>query len=333
MPVNTARQVFLTFDVEGPKGREDHFTRESAEALLRVLAALKKFRLTGLFFITGTVAEKLSQYTEIVELLKGNLIGYHSSSHTIQPRIFEYTDVEDYQQALEISLKRETSSIDPNTGKIMGEGGILRLRRIFQNNNVKFFRAPFLCWAPPHIESLRDLGIRFDFSTGISDIPSQFKGLTFFPSPIVVDSIFEKVVSVVENQKRVLPRFLLKKMLSRQCTVLLMHPSKLICTDQVDRSASEHEVEVRFTKKSRSKLTLDLVALKMLFCELSILERTGAITITPSPRMTDHNLDAQKIDAEKLWKENALICKKLFNYKPTFMRNHFAQFFGCRKEL
>jgi len=310
MKRNLAKEVFLTFDVEGPTENEDYLPRESAEALLGVLAELKRFRLTGLFFITGTAAERLPQYPEIMELLRSNLIGYHSSSHSIRPRIFEYTDVEDYQQAMEISMKRETSSIDPHTGNILGEGGIQQLRRIFHSNDVKFFRAPFLCWSPPHMECLKELGFKFDFSTNICDIPVQFKGLTMFPAPTIVDTISEKVASVVENQKRVFPRFLLRKMLTRECTVLLLHPSKLVCPYQVSRRA------------------LSRVAFRMLLSELSVLRRTGAIVVTPSPKVSSNNLDVKRTDAKKLYTENASICRRLFGYETKYMRNHFMKFFG-----
>jgi hypothetical protein len=328
MKRNPAKEVFLTFDVEGPTENEDYFPRESAEALLRVLAQMKRFRLTGLFFITGTVAEKLSQYPEIMDLLRNNLIGYHSSSHSSEPRIFEYTDVEDYQQAMEISMKRETSLIDPHTGNILGEGGIQQLRRIFHNNDVKFFRAPFLCWSPPHMECLKELGFKFDFSTNICDIPVQFKGLTMFPAPTIVDTISEKVASVVENQKRVFPRFLLTKMLTRRCTVLLLHPSKLVCPYQVSRLELQSNTEIRFNKKKGSKATINLVAFGMLLSELSVLRRTGAIVVTPSPKMSSNNLDVRRIDAERLYMENTSICRRLFDYETKYMRSHFMKFFG-----
>jgi hypothetical protein len=321
------KEVFLTFDVEGPEEKEDYFPRESAEALLGVLAELKRFRLTGLFFITGTVAEKLQQYPEMIELLSSNLIGYHSSSHSIRPRIFEYTDVEDYQQAMKISLERETSSIDPHTGNILGEGGIQQMRRIFHNNDVKFFRAPFLCWSPPHMECLKELGFKFDFSTNVSYIPVQFKGLTMFPKPTIVDTISEKIASVVENQKRVFPRFLLRKMLTRQCTVLLLHPSKLACPHQDSWSEQGTNTEIRFNKKKGSKATINLVAFRMLLSELSVLRRTGAIVVTPSLKTSINNLDIKRVDAEKLYEENASICKRLFGYNTKYMRSHFRKFF------
>lgn len=327
MKRKTAKEIFLTFDVEGQNENEDHFSIESAEALLGVLAELKRFQLTGLFFIPGTVAERLPQYPEIMDLLRNNLIGYHSSSHSVRPRIFEYTDVEDYQQAKEISLKRESSSIDPHSGNILGEGGIQQLRRIFHSNDVKFFRAPFLCWSPPHMECLRELGFKFDFSTNICDVPVQFKGLTMFPTPTVVDKIPEKIASVVENQKRVLPRFLLRKILTRQCTVLLLHPSKLARPHQVGRPEIGPTTEIRFNKKS-SKAMINLVALRMLLSELSFLRRAGTIVVTPSPRMGSNNLDVKRIDVERLCNENASICRRLFGYETKYMQSHFTKFFG-----
>ena len=334
MKINPSRQVFLTFDIEGPKGKEDFFQRESAEILLRVLRLLKRFRLRGLFFITGTVTERLVQFPEITGILRDHLVGYHSSSHSIKPRIFEYTDVKDYRQAIQESLKRETSSIDPRTGRIAGKGGILQLRKVFCHTRVECFRAPFLCWSPPHLESLRKLGIKYDFSTNISSIPMQHRGLTFFPQATVVDTIPEKVASLVENQKRVLPTFLLQRILAEQCTVLLIHPSKLVpsqCCTKNTKSDSDAEVYLAECK-SPVKLTVSFAALRMLFSGLSLLQRTNAIVVTPSPRTSDFNLETSKIRTRKIYMENASICKKLFNYEPNHMLAHFAEFFEAKPE-
>jgi hypothetical protein len=334
MKINLARQVFLTFDVEGPKGREDFFPEKSVEALLRVLRLLKRFQLRGLFFITGTVTARVARFPEVTEMLKDHLVGYHSSSHSIKPRIFEYTDIEDYRKAVEKSLERETSSIDPQTGRVIGKGGILQLRRVFHNREIECFRAPFLCWSPPHLESLRKLGFKFDFSTNISDAPTQYRGLTFFPHATPVDTVSEKVASIADNQSRLFPKFLLQKILSEKVSVLLIHPSVSIpAASHADYAKSDPNAEVRLTeRKSSVKSTVNFVALKMLLSELSLLERSNTIVVTPPPRASDFNLDARRICAEKLYTENALICKRLFDYKPTYMLPHFVKFFESTHE-
>jgi hypothetical protein len=65
----------------------------------------------------------------------------------------------------------------------------------------------------------------------------------------------------------------------------------------------------------------------MLLSELSLLRRTRAITVTPSPKTSSNNLDLKKIDAERLYTENVSICKRVFGYETKYMRNHFLEFF------
>ena len=75
---------FLTFDTE------DFISENSVPGLHKILELLKKHELIGLFFITGNMAEKLSTFQNL-NLLSEHQIGYHSSSHSIHPTLFEFT--------------------------------------------------------------------------------------------------------------------------------------------------------------------------------------------------------------------------------------------------
>ena len=174
------RRLLLTFDTE------NFMSEYSVQGLQLLLEKLEKLDLRGLFFITGQMAEKLKGYQNIVDLLKEHEIGYHSSSHSVHPTIFEFTDVESYKTAYQKSLIRETSHINPLSGEIEGKGGISVLHDLFPKNRIVSYRAPGYCWSPPHTEMLRDLGIKFDFSSRISPVPVCFKGLTFYPFPAVL---------------------------------------------------------------------------------------------------------------------------------------------------
>ena len=128
-----ARDFFLTFDVE------DFMNGKSICALDRILELLKKYNLKGLFFITGNMIEKLRFFPEILDLLNVHEIGYHSSSHSIRSNIFEYNDLEDYEEAYLESQERETSRINILTGEIEGSGGIelLRARTVARTTMIK----------------------------------------------------------------------------------------------------------------------------------------------------------------------------------------------------
>lgn len=168
-------KFFLTFDCE------DFINDRSTFVLHRILKLMQEYNIKGLFFLSGHVAEKISNFPKIVDLLENHEIGYHSSGHSVRPIIVEYTDVEDYALAQKISLKRETSHINPLTGECEGSGGITFLRALFPPKKVISFRAPGLCWSPPHLEALKELGIQFDFSADLSTKPISQRGITFYP--------------------------------------------------------------------------------------------------------------------------------------------------------
>jgi len=122
----------LTFDCE------DFINARSTSALYRILQLLHKSRLKALFFLTGHMAEKISTFPQILRFLEDHEIGYHSSAHSVRPTIFEYTDVEEYEQAYLLSLKRETRHINPITGDCEGEGGITFLKNLFPKKKILY---------------------------------------------------------------------------------------------------------------------------------------------------------------------------------------------------
>ena len=143
-------QVLLTFDVEGLPPREDFFNNFSLFCLRRVLNLLKEVGFKGVFFITASAAERIRKYPDLVEQLSCHEIGYHSSSHSVRPWIIEYTDLSSYNEAVAISLKRETSHINPETGQIdfgtlvMVNGKNIRRPDLqLRDNDVVMITVPF----------------------------------------------------------------------------------------------------------------------------------------------------------------------------------------------
>lgn len=207
-------KLYLTFDVE------DFINDRSLDALERILKLLNKRHLKGLFFITGHMAEKLARLPQIVDSLDEHEIGYHSTSHSVHPTVFEYTDVGDYQEAYHTSLSREVAHINPLSGAIEGRGGIEALRDLFPHKKMESFRAPGFSWSPPHLEALTHLGVKYDFSTNISDIPVEYRGITFFPFPLFIDSV---------------PlRSFLRSVMRKKVTVVDFHPNFFVNEDWWD---------------------------------------------------------------------------------------------------
>ncbi len=306
----------MSFDVEGPPLREDFLNDDVAVALFKVLELLKKYHLTGLFFITGTIAEQIRRYPKVLKLLAVHEIGYHGSSHSTKPAIFEYTDVENYAKATEISRRRETSSIDPLTGKVNGEGGIFSLQQTFREKEITAFRAPFFCWSPPHMEALRELKFKFDFSADICNSPVWHKGTTFFPYPILIDSPAVNFPIIA------------KKMLSQKFCVLLMHPSHIIFKPE------EHFYHryrnpfypVRIRKRDPYQIAIEFLMLKTFLSGLYRLKKRGLISLSGTIESAREKLDPNEVDLVKVYDRSLYAARSLFGYKPKFLPSHFRQF-------
>jgi hypothetical protein len=307
------RRLFLTFDVE------DFINDRSTKSLRYILKLLEKHELKGLFFITGHMAEKLTRYKEILDLLSEHQIGYHSSSHSVRPTILEYADVENYDEARLESLRRETSHINPLTGKVEGSGGIYLLRDLFPSNPINAFRAPDYCWSPPHLEALQKLGIKFDFSAKLYPEPAEYRGITFYPYPICHDW----------NGKYLYAR-LLRSVFSKKTIVLNFHhwffvddkawnhyymkgnPEKLLPVDPL----SPRLTQMRFRE------------FELLLKKIRALERVCGVEVTPEVKKSVFNFRADAVFAEKICKEIESWFRRFYGYQPKFLCTQFQKFFG-----
>jgi len=313
---STTKKILLTFDVEGPPYREDFINEEVLTALYYVLKLLKKYDLKGLFFITASVAEKISCYPKIMELLRIHEIGYHSSSHSVKPCIFEYTDVKSYGKAVENSIERETSCIDLFDGHIKGKGGIFSLRQIFPEKEIRSFRAPFLCWTPTHLEALRKLGLKFDFSSDISNSPVFHKGITFFPYPVVTDSIFSNF------------HVFFKKMWREEFIVLLMHPSHAVFEvgEPHYKQYNNPFIPVEIKKCAHLRTKFRFRELELLFLGLFLLQRKKLIQIKNSLEESEKSLDPKLVNVANVYEKSVWAPKNFFGYKPNYLLSHFHYF-------
>lgn len=309
-------QVLLTFDIEGPPPREDYFDDGSLMYLNKVLDLLEERGLRGIFFVTGLAAEKIDRYREVVERLRGHQVSYHSSLHSVRPGIIEYTDLASYVVAVAKSLERETSHVNPETGEIEGEGGILALKKAFPKNCIVSFRAPFLAWSPPHLEALKKLGIKVDFSSQISDSPLYFKGIKFYPPPIWIDGI---KTTLVHRGKSIFLKLIDWILLRRPLTVLAMHPSFLLVKDYFERDKCKPRGET-MTK-------MEVGFLELLFERIKFLRKMGLIEVTASFEHNCQPLDPKKIDVRRAYLLSIETPKRLFNYNPRFVFSHFLHFF------
>lgn len=304
-------KLYLTFDTE------DFISENSILILRRILESLKKYDLKGLFFITGHMAEKLRNFPLIVDSLNEHQIGYHSSSHSVHPTIFEFTDIKDYAKAYEISLQRETAHINQLDGNIEGKGGIYALKDLFPKKLITTFRAPGHCWSPPHMEALKSLGIEYDFSTNISSAPVSYKNITFYPYPII--GHWQGKPSEYRN---------LFVSLRHEVSVLTIHPSLLVNRGEWDAIYFKSNPKELINPPPRNNAEAEFLLRKfdLLLRQIGDLQKSHLVEVAPNLQKSKKTLPLTKIDVEKCYQTSIRWARKQ-DYKPKFLRQHFMRFF------
>jgi peptidoglycan/xylan/chitin deacetylase (PgdA/CDA1 family) len=295
---------------------EDFINSRSLKIYAKILNMLKKYDFEALFFVTGHMAEKLGHFPLILKMLEPHEIGYHSSSHSVRPTIFEYTDIESYDEAYAMALERETAHINPFTGEAEGSGGIEFLRELFPNKSIIAFRAPGCAWSPPHLEALKKLGIKFDFSALLSSRPVHFKGITFYPYPIAIDGFISY------------RRFSI--MLNRGITVIASHPDFFGNSKFWDFAYHMGNPSRLFEAPERNVLEARILLwdFELLLKQIKFLEKLGLVEVSPSLNWSNENLKPTPNIIERCYEKSVEWPWDFFGYKPKFLRSHFSYYFG-----
>ena len=104
--------VIFSFDTE------DIINERGADGILRCARILREEGVRGCFNIIGILPEALTAWgrDDIFEELKYHEIDFHSHTHSIHPTINEYTDIENYSEALDRFLQDELEGIKKVNG-------------------------------------------------------------------------------------------------------------------------------------------------------------------------------------------------------------------------
>jgi hypothetical protein len=312
-------RFYLTFDTE------DFISENSVPGLHNLLELLKKHELPALFFITGHMAEKLANFPDTLDLLNEHEIGYHSSSHSVHPTIFEFTDVESYEKAYQNSLTRETSHINPLTGAIEEFGGIQVLRSLFPKKRIVSFRAPGYCWTPPHLDALKTLGITYDFSTDICIAPINYHEITFYPFTILTTNWNGRIGEHLRLRCLTL---------KREVSVLTIHPSTmvnqlewdLIYYPKFNECKSNPPDLVRLPPRTPNEVKSIFQKFDLLLRHLETLQKMHFLKVTSKPTPTYRKLFPTLKDAEKSYKLSIKWAEG-YGYNPKFLHCQFTHFF------
>jgi peptidoglycan/xylan/chitin deacetylase (PgdA/CDA1 family) len=290
-----------------------------------MLELLKKYDLHALFFITGHMAEALSIFPKTTELLNDHQIGYHTSSHSVHPTLFEFTDVQSYNEAYQTSVTRETAHINPLTGEIQGLGGIHSLQDLFPGKKIVSFRAPGYCLSPPHLEALKTFGISYDFSTNLSLDPVSYGGVTFYPFPLFPDDWQGGVRGHLRLQKFIM---------GRTISVLTIHPSKLvnkldwdlIYNPKFNAGGPNPQKLAQLPAKNPAEVSCAFNKFELLLKHLKYLQKSHILTVTSHLEQANKILQPTIADIEKCYRLSSKWIAE-FGYNPKFLYNHFLKFF------
>jgi peptidoglycan/xylan/chitin deacetylase (PgdA/CDA1 family) len=314
-------QVLLTFDTE------DFVGEHSIWFLHKLLLSLKEFDFQALFFVTGHMAEKIKNYSEIAHLLEEHVVGYHSSSHSVHPTIFEFTDIESYEEAYDTALIRETSHINPLNGRIEGKGGIFAVRSLCGNKEILAYRAPGCCWSPPHTEALRDLGIRFDFSANFAQFPVFYKGLTFYPFPTLREWSGRLGAHYY--------RLFLCSILRKKVTVMSLHPNWFVDNNSWDsiyhKGNPEHITGP--IRRANSEFQTVFQSFNLFLKRAKQLESLGLIHVNANLRKSEKVLSVTQERIEEIYNHSMRWPRGYFDYEPRYLRKHFFEFFTTQTIL
>ncbi len=101
--------TYITFSFD----TEDFVNPVGADDILRIAQLLKKHNITGCFNVVARLAEALKKWgrQDVINALKEHEIETHSLAHSVHPTINEYTDLEDYDEALKLFLEQETECL------------------------------------------------------------------------------------------------------------------------------------------------------------------------------------------------------------------------------
>lgn len=312
--------LILSFDVE------DFINNRSIKALNKILELLQNHKFTALFFITGHMAEKLGDYPKTQQLLQDHVIGFHSSAHSVHPTIFEYCDVEEYDDAYRSSLKRETSHINPLSGEIEGPGGINALRALFPNKDIIAYRAPGFCCPPPLLEAMATLGLKFDYSlNSFMNVPVAFKDMVFYPRPLF--SNCEKAL-LMEGSKITCWFKLLRSIFKPGVSVINFHPDSFVNQDHWD--SFYHKGNPRQLQAVNGRASSEcrgmFVNLENLLGILNRLEKLRILTTSPSLGFPKRRLNADEIDLNMLTADITFWARAFFDYEPKHTFSQLCKF-------
>ena len=127
--------IIFSFDTE------DFTSNRAANAILEEAQLFTEEGVRGCFCLVGLLAEQLVNWGrgDVLDALKNHEINSHTYGHTLHPMINEYTDIEDFDEAVEKVVKEEGLAVE----MIKKATGVDRIYAAVPPGNQKSYAAMY----------------------------------------------------------------------------------------------------------------------------------------------------------------------------------------------
>ena len=127
--------IIFSFDTE------DFTSNKAADAILREAQIFSEEGVRGCFCLVGLLADQLVNWgrTDVLEALSHHEINSHTYGHTLHPMINEYTDIDDFDEAVSRVVNEEGKAIE----MIKKATGVDRIYAAVPPGNQKSYAAMY----------------------------------------------------------------------------------------------------------------------------------------------------------------------------------------------
>ena len=139
---------------------EDYTCDRSNDAIRDIANILAAEGVRGHFMFVGFLAQRLMEYRrqDVIDAMKGHVIGSQSLYHTLHPDTCELTDLKDYVEAHSLILAQEATCVG-------------MLRAVFGRDHIDSFVPPGNSVTYAGMAAYTDLGMTFYGAAGFADFP------------------------------------------------------------------------------------------------------------------------------------------------------------------
>ena len=141
---------------------EDYTNDRSNDAIRDIANILTAEGVKGQFATVGFLAQRLMEYRrlDVIDAMKGHVIGSQSMYHSRHPNICEMTDLADYREAHRRILAQEAECVG-------------MLKAVFGLDYIDYFVPPGNSVTYAGMMACTDLGMTFYCAAGFSDYPKK----------------------------------------------------------------------------------------------------------------------------------------------------------------